>query len=267
MSWFQHDLTTLAFCWRLARRDGVTIGLTSHDRDLVLDALLHRAAPGMVPSAIETGRSMAPGSVDLDGAITSDALAEVDLAKGLWDGARLALHAVDWQSPDTAPVFLLRGQFGRVEMSGKGFSVELTGAMGVLNRPVAEATSPHCRAALGDDRCRVDMRGRHVLARCVSAAGHVVTLAGTHADGRLTLGRLRWLTGPLAGRATTVLTQAGAQLTLADPVADALAGHLLELREGCDRTIATCTARFANAVNFQGEPHMPGNDLLMRYGG
>ena len=37
------------------------------------------------------------------------------------------------------------------------------------------------------------------------------------------------------------------------------------LREGCDHTLATCAARFGNAVNFQGEPFLPGNDLLARY--
>src|SRR3546814_4805811 len=45
------DLTTIALCWRLERRDGVTIGLTTHDRDLMIGGLLHRAAPGMTPSA------------------------------------------------------------------------------------------------------------------------------------------------------------------------------------------------------------------------
>ena len=35
--------------------------------------------------------------------------------------------------------------------------------------------------------------------------------------------------------------------------------------EGCDHTLETCATRFANAVNFQGEPFLPGNDLLTRY--
>ncbi|MFN7158060.1 MAG: phage BR0599 family protein, partial [Erythrobacter cryptus] len=43
-------------------------------------------------------------------------------------------------------------------------------------------------------------------------------------------------------------------------------GTRIELREGCDHTIATCAARFANAINFRGEPFLPGNDLLARYG-
>lgn len=265
MSWFEDDLTTLAFCWRLDRSDGVTIGLTSHDRDLWFDDLLHRAAPGLVPSAIETHRTMDPANVDLSGALTSDVLVEADLVAGLWDGARLSLHAVNWQAPEDAPVFLVRGQLGRVEVSGSGFSVELSGTTSRLDRPVTEATSPQCRAALGDHRCRVDLRGRRLVARCLSTDQFDVVSDVAAAQGRFALGRLRWLTGPLAGRSSVVLGQIGTQVTLADPVPDGLHGHLVELTEGCDRTLATCAARFANAVNFQGEPHLPGNDLLTRY--
>jgi hypothetical protein len=43
-------------------------------------------------------------------------------------------------------------------------------------------------------------------------------------------------------------------------------GTRVELREGCDHTIATCADRFQNALNFRGEPFLPGNDLLARHG-
>jgi hypothetical protein len=43
------------------------------------------------------------------------------------------------------------------------------------------------------------------------------------------------------------------------------AGLRVILREGCDHTIGTCADRFGNGVNFQGEPFLPGNDLLTRY--
>jgi uncharacterized phage protein (TIGR02218 family) len=37
--------------------------------------------------------------------------------------------------------------------------------------------------------------------------------------------------------------------------------------EGCDKRLETCRDRFANTLNFRGEPHLPGNDLLTRYPG
>ena len=45
-----------------------------------------------------------------------------------------------------------------------------------------------------------------------------------------------------------------------------VAGSRVEITQGCDKRFATCVARFSNAVNFRGEPHLPGNDLLTRYG-
>jgi uncharacterized phage protein (TIGR02218 family) len=51
------------------------------------------------------------------------------------------------------------------------------------------------------------------------------------------------------------------------PRADVVPGCTVELREGCDKRFQTCVSRFANAANFRGEPHLPGNDLLTRYPG
>ena len=42
-------------------------------------------------------------------------------------------------------------------------------------------------------------------------------------------------------------------------------GQRAMAREGCDYRLDTCAARFGNAANFQGEPFLPGNDLLTRY--
>ena len=65
-----------------------------------------------------------------------------------------------------------------------------------------------------------------------------------------------------------ILRSQGTELTLRDlpPFAPAI-GDLVEIREGCDKSLATCSGRFANAVNFRGEPHLPGIDLLTRYPG
>ena len=55
--WLREELVTLAWCWRLARRDGVAIGFTSHDRDLVIGGLAYRAAPGAVQSVTNSSSS------------------------------------------------------------------------------------------------------------------------------------------------------------------------------------------------------------------
>lgn len=260
-------LTTIALCWRLERRDGVTIGLTAHDRDLAIDGLVYRAAPGMTPSAISRSASLEADSMDVTGALTSSAISEGDLLAGRWDGARVVLFATDWTAPD-AGVPLGEGVIGAVETRGGMLTAELRGAAARLERAVVEETSPDCRAMLGDRRCRVAMAGRRRFARVLAVDGAAVTLDAVepvaNAYGG---GLLRWFGGGNSGLEDAVALSDGASVTLLVPPRFAGAGALVELIEGCDKTLATCASRFGNAVNFRGEPYLPGIDLLTRYPG
>lgn len=266
--WLQAPLTTMALCWRIERRDGIAIGLTAHDRDLTIDGNVHRAAPGMTPSAIKRGDGADATAMEIGGALVSGAITERDLIAGRWDGARVAVFAVDWT--DTANrVPLGEGTIGAVETRGGRFTAELRGAATRLDAPLSEATSPTCRARLGDGRCRVAMRGRRRLARVTAWAGAAVTLdvGEPYANG-WGEGRMRWLDGANAGLEDAIAVSAGTTATLATlPRFAVAAGDRVEVIEGCDRTIGTCASRFGNAANFRGEPYLPGIDLLTRYPG
>lgn len=265
--WLRAELVTLAWCWRLARRDGVVIGLTSHDRDLVIDGIVYRAAPGMKPSAVETSDSLDAATMDLEGAIASEAIAARDLDAGRWDGAELVLFVTDWTAPDAAPITVARGSLGAIERRGAAFGAELQGVTRMLDRPVCPATSPSCRANLGDRACRVDLAPLTHRQRVIAVAGRTVTLDSAVA-GVMAFGELLWLEGANCGLASPVIGAEGAVLHLAEatPLAVALPARV-RLTEGCDKQLSTCRTRFANSVNFRGEAHLPGNDLLTRYPG
>jgi uncharacterized phage protein (TIGR02218 family) len=266
--WFEQDLTTLAFCWRIERRDGVTLGFTSHDRDLVFQGLACRAAPGMVPSAIERSDGLEADDAMLSAALASGAFSETDLMAGRWDGAGLWLHAVNWLAPDTDPLMLLRGELGEVEIRDNEFSVGLRGPSAVLDAPVVENTSPTCRAELGDKRCRIDLAIRRTIAIISAANGAMLTMSAPLDDGDFAWGHARWLTGDNAGLEEQVMHNERSIVTLRDrPRRGVLAGDRIELTQGCDKRFVICSSRFQNALNFRGEPHLPGNDLLTRYGG
>lgn len=266
MSWLEGALTSVTLCWRIERRDGVTIGLTAHDRDLAIGGLVYRAAPGMTPSAIERGASLDAASMDVTGALSSAAINESDLLAGRWDGARVMVFATDWSAAGEIAT-LGEGTIGAVETGHGMLSAELKGGAAALERPVVEETSPECRAELGDRRCRVAMAGRRRFALVTGIEGAVLTLdAAEPVANCYGGGRLRWFGGANSGLEDAIARSAGACVTLRRPPRFA-AGGRVELIEGCDKSIATCGARFGNVRNFRGEPYLPGTDLLTRYPG
>jgi uncharacterized phage protein (TIGR02218 family) len=269
MSFVERDLVTAAFCWRLERRDGAALGFTSHDRDLHLGGLLYRAAPGLLPSAVTLTDGFEIDRLDIAGALTSNAITADDLACGRWDGAALTVFLADWQDPDAPTIPIARGDLGEVSSRGDAFEAELRGPTALLEWPVAEQTSPECRAMLGDRRCRVDMAGRTRLTRIVAIGGESqVTVADASAGNAYAYGRLRWIGGRNSGLESAIASSDGLVLELREaPHFPVAAGDLVEIAEGCDKSLATCSARFANAANFRGEPHLPGLDLLTRYPG
>lgn len=258
------EVTTIAFCWRIERRDGIAIGFTSHDRDLLIGGLPYRSTPGMLPSAIEKSDGLDADAVDVTGALTSEAIREDDLRAGRWDGAGLKMFAVDWNAPEeTVP--LARGELGAVSLEGGRFTAELRGPTAMLETPVVEETSPECRAELGDQRCRVDMAGRWQLRNVISVDDRDLVLDGT---GDWGWGELRWIDGANGGLRSAVLSSSGTTVTLREPPPFTVqAGERVMIAEGCDKRLTTCASRFGNAANFRGEPHLPGNDLLTRYPG
>ena len=176
------------------------------------------------------------------------------------------MSAVDWETSGETQV-LLEGELGEVSASDGAFEAELRGAAARLERPICPLTSPHCRAELGDPQCRVDMAGRRVRAAVTAVVANVVTV-DRPIDERLRFGEVRFLSGAANGEKRTILGVEGQQLHLRSaPIGEVAAGTPVEVVEGCDKLLATCSARFANAANFRGEPHLPGNDLLTRYPG
>lgn len=261
------ELASRAYCWRLERRDGHGVALTSHDQAIEQDGVWHDPVPGMTPASIKRSLGLEPSDCEIEGAISAAAIREADLIAGRWDGAGLALSVAEWDNPGASAVPLMAGRLGRVDTKASEFSAELVGAAEALRDPVCPRTSPECRATLGDRQCRVDMAGRTVRASVVTSDGDELAIDQDVGDA-FAFGTLRILAGRANGLMFTILavdddivTLRGADMT---PIE---AGTPVLLTQGCDKRLATCSGRFGNATNFRGEPHLPGNDLLTRYPG
>ncbi len=264
--WFAEPLETVATFWRVLRRDGVTLGFTTHDRNLWIENILHRATPGMIPSAIRRSADFEPDSAEVQGALSHDSISAADLASGRFDGARVVIGLVDWQTLESQ--LLYRGAIGSVAEEAGSFTATLQSRKAELQRDPVPRTSPSCRAAFCGPGCTLSSaRFTHeAVLTAIDPVANAVSLDCATEPAKLLGGSLRWLDGPLAGSSADVIALDGAALVLDVPLdTPPLPGARALVREGCDRTLGSCASRFANAINFQGEPFLPGNDLVTRY--
>ncbi|TGD96478.1 DUF2163 domain-containing protein [Methylobacterium nonmethylotrophicum] len=268
--------TTLAWCWIVTRADGLRLGFTDHDGDLVVEGVTCAAETGAAASALEQSGGLSVDGLEVMGALSDGRLAEAELARGLFDDAAVAVWRVDWSRPEDR-VLVLSGRLGEVTRGRTGFSAELRSLAAALNRPTGRLFQRSCDAELGDARCGVALASAALMARAavtgtLSAGAFRTDGLAAYETGWFTAGRLVWLTGANAGLACEVRGHsrpgplAPPTLDLWQPLPEPMAaGDAFAVTAGCDKTFPTCGKKFANAANFRGFPHMPGNDYATGY--
>lgn len=278
----ESGVTTLCRCWRLDRLDGVSFGFTDHDEELFFDGVTFEPRSGATGSSLEVSDRLDVDNIEFSGALTSDAVVDADIDRGLFDGAAIRRWIVDWSAPDLR-LLDFQGWLGEVRRRGATFEAELRGLSEPLSSTQGRQIIPTCDAVLGDARCGVDLK----------ASAYRIDGAVAANDGA---GRLRvfgllgvepgWFSG---GRLLVAAGQSGGperalELSIAAHERDAASGALgdrVELEEtpidalpvglavtlivGCDKRLETCIGKFSNKLNFRGFPHVPGDDWVLAY--
>lgn len=267
--------TTLCWCWRLSRADGVALGFTDHDRALSFDGSSFEPESGFAASEIRSGSDLAVDAQDAAGVLSSDRITETDILDGRWDNAGVELWRVNWADTQQR-VLMRRGAVGQIRRGRMAFVAEVRSMAHVLGQTVGRTFQASCDAALGDARCKVDVessayRGTGSVIDPLRDRAFLAVGLGSFASGWFRGGTISWTSGAKAGRQAEVLahdrsTDGTVTLTLLEaPVRAITAGDAFTIHAGCDKRMATCSAKFANAANFRGFPHIPGQDAVLRY--
>jgi uncharacterized phage protein (TIGR02218 family) len=266
--------TNVCRAWTVLRRDGVMLGFTDHDQDLVVDGVECRADTGLTARALQQTTGLSVDNTEAFGALSAAAISEADLLAGRFDMAEVRAYLVNWREPaDFVEQF--RGSLGEITRSGGSFKAELRGLSDVLNRPHGMAYTPGCSAVLGDSRCRFDLTQPGYSAdRAVEEVEDLRVFrfgSFTGFDDRwFENGRFEVMSGAAAGLVGMVkvdrLEGTARRIELWQSVgAPIVAGDVVRVFAGCEKTATICTTKFANLLNFRGFPHIPGEDWLASY--
>lgn len=264
------EVACMANCWKITRKDGAVLGFTSHDADIEIDGVTYRADTGITPTAVQTNSSFAVDNLEVEGMLSADSIREADLNAGLYDFAELEVFMVNYEDLSMGQLPLRRGWIGEVTYGAEQFVAEVRGLTQKLSQRIGDVFTPQCRAVFADTKCGIDAANFMSAATVDSAESREVfaSSALTQTSGYFNFGKVRFTSGENSGLSMEVKEFAAGRVILVLPLPYEIAsGDGFEIVAGCDKNFNTCVGKFSNAVNFRGEPHVPGSDKALETAG
>jgi uncharacterized phage protein (TIGR02218 family) len=166
------EVTSLATCWAIERRDGVRQLLTDHDRDITLGTVTALDTPhlrwmmdttylstrGFERKAL-TNKISATNNSELIAILNSDGVTSNDLQAGLYDGARVYIFAVNWADLTDGIIKMPgSGVMGEVVLNIRQgtYEAEVRGLGYYFQNKYGDHYMPTCRVDPFSPRCRLD---------------------------------------------------------------------------------------------------------------
>jgi uncharacterized phage protein (TIGR02218 family) len=263
--------TTLAWCWKVTRKDGQVFGYTSVDKDLLIDGITYKAATGFTPSAVEGHLNLSVANLEVAGVLDDTSITEADLLAGRWDGAAVEIFEVNHANLSQGRMIIRVGTLGSVSTGAQAFTAEARGLAQALQQSVGETYAAACSATLGDTRCGVNTAAITVAGTVTATSSHrnFTDTSRGEADDFFGAGLVTWQTGANTGLSMEVAGFSGGAFTLHLPMPYPIAvGDTYQAIPGCrKRRTEDCSAKFSNAINFRGFPDAPMNDAVIGLAG
>jgi uncharacterized phage protein (TIGR02218 family) len=259
----------------LSLRDGTSIGITDHGKDLDYNLLggsvTYDSGTGIWSSDLSLSCGMDADNFELRGPI-ADTITLEGILGGKYDRATAKLFQVNWKDLTQGAIKLLQGNVSEARAEGGEFVFEIRSDKDRYNQTVGRIMSNQCDADHGDERCgRTPETSDLVITVGTSAYQFTATFTGTYPDDYMNKGTVQFLTGDLAGTMPVEIEDwedngdGTATVKMFAGLAEAPAvGDTATATRGCGKTRADCMAR-NNIVNFRGLPELPGSDQALRF--
>lgn len=269
---FASSPTTYVMCWKITpRAPGTVVGFTEHLEDIVFEGVTYSARSGFSPSALRNTNDLAVDNFDVTFMLEFDGTAEAQLIAGYYDYAKVEVFLVNYADLSMGKVQLARGTLGEISIGRGQAKTEVRGLAQELQQDVLELTSPTCRADLGDARCKVNLAAFTVSGTITSVTSNKIFADSGRGEGAgfFNGGLLTWTSGDnnqlkMEVKYFNGATQFELHHAMPYPVQ---VGDTYTVYRGCDKSLSACKNIFNNVVNFRGEPHLPGIDQVVQFGG
>lgn len=255
-----NSVQNLTTCLLITQTNGCVTGFTTNDHEIIFENIKYKPSKNFFDHSAISNSSSSFDGYDIEGILTSKYITKSAILRGDYNHAKIEIFFLDLSDNIFEKISLKKGVMGEIRVQDKKFYAEVKPTFAKANdNIIGEFFSPLCRAKFGDNRCKIDLCKYAKIVAIMKHDNNKFIL-----EEPVNLAEFRYGT-------LNILDTNG--VWTPDYMINEICDNGIYLREkfskiyppkttikltmSCNKSFAACI-KYDNAVNFRGEPHLPG---------
>lgn len=264
------DTISIVRCWKIELVNGNIFGFSTSNEEFNYENIKFNPLSADDIKDIDVNLDIKSDEFKISNLISSELINTNDILSGLYDNAKVEIFLIDTSRLNLGKVSLLNGTISSIECNDNVFTASVKGLKNELNKTIGEIYSPLCRARFCDSKCGL-IKANYEFNGSVDymeSNNNFTTyneeICGK-SDGYFNNGVIEFISGDNIGKKTEINQFSGGNFVILSELPYAIKiGDKFKVLVGCNKNFTTCCEKFNNAINFRGEPHLPGVELLFK---
>lgn len=249
---------------KITLQSGAVHAYTDFDQNITVGGVTYIPAPGLQKVKMTLTNTSEVSNQELASAWVD--APEADMLGGKFDLADVKIGWASWKHPEYGSFDVFTGKLGELSWTDAGFKADIFSNMKDLEKTIGEVFTANCRHQLFSQTSANKIGSCKVNPSSFTTTGSVSSIIKNRwkfatnvsaADNFYASGKITFTSGNNNGLSFVVKNQIGGTIELFLPTSFIIqAGDTFSIQAGCDKTLATCKAKFNNVANFGGFPHI-----------
>lgn len=253
-------------CLLIKLSDETEIGFTESDVEFELDEVTYKPFSGFNLNKLNY-RLNANQEAQIYAAFDDLEISEADIISGKYLDAEIEIFSIDMSDLSTGKIILQTGYITEIISDKNSFFFRIEGFASKLKKIITESYSKQCRAKFGDTKCSKNLDDYKHTGTVTETINNYSFKDSSRGEENyyFNYGVIKFTSGANTGIKYDIRKYKDEVIELLLPAKFTIqTSDEYEIYAGCDKEFTTCIAKFDNAINFRGEPDIPGSEKLLR---
>ncbi|MEQ9116220.1 MAG: DUF2163 domain-containing protein [Rickettsiales bacterium] len=251
-----------ALCWFIKTKSH-EYHYTDFHENLIINDKEYFSGQLVKSSSFEKTNDLTHNNYEFSAIFDGEAISNELVLSGEFDQAYIEVFVIDVDDSRGIKTYINCGYIDKITFENNVFSFNVSGISRKLDKEITQIYSPFCRANFGDNRCGVDSKKHQVYASVERVLANNKILVSYAPSQKFIGGKVK-----ARNNDYIIISVNNQTLELDSSFAEgAEYNDEVILEPNCDKSFSMCCKSYNNAINFRGEPDIPGVDKILQTAG